>query len=102
MTYIAEHWRGLTVFVDNGRVEIDKNLVENRIRPQALTRKNALFAGHDEGGASWAKIASLVKTCRLNGIDPYAWLRNTLTKIAHGHPSSRLYDLLPWNYQSTV
>lgn len=102
LSYIAQHWQGLTVFTDDGRVEIDNNLIENRIRPQALTRKNALFAGHDEGGASWAKIASLIETCRLNDVDPYAWLRDALTKIAHGHPVSRMDDLLPWNYPSTT
>ena len=101
LTYIAQHWQGLTVFAEDGHIEIDNNLIENRIRPQALTRKNALFAGHDEGGASWAKIASLIETCRLNDIDPYAWLHITLTKIAQGHPESRMDDLLPWNDQST-
>lgn len=82
------------------QVEIDNNLIENRIQPQALTRKNALFAGRDEGGASWARIASLIETCRLNDIDPYAWLRDTLTRIANGHPASRTDDLLPWSAAS--
>jgi len=72
LAYIAQHWRGLTVFAENGQVDIDNNPIENRIRPQALTRKNALFAGHDEDGQSWARIASLIETCRLNDVDPYA------------------------------
>ena len=51
---------------------MDSNRVENLIRPHALTRKNALFAGHDEGAEAWARIASLIGTCRMNGVEPYA------------------------------
>ena len=64
----------------------------------ALNRKNALFAGHDEGGAAWGRIASLIETCKINGIEPFAYLKATLTAIANGHPQSRLDDLLPWNF----
>ena len=98
LAYIANHWGGLRVFLEDGRVEMDNNPVENLIRPLALNRKNALFCGHDEGGASWARIASLVETCKLNGVDPYAYLRDTLEAIAAGHPQSRLDDLLPWAF----
>ena len=98
IAYILKHWRGLTVFLENGKVEIDNNLLENRIRPQALTRKNALFAGHDKGGQAWAKIASLIETCRINNVEPFEYLKTVLTKIAQGHPKSRLHELLPWNY----
>ena len=65
LAYIANHWDGLQVFLTDGRVEMDTNIVENAIRPLALNRKNALFAGHDEGGAAWARIASLVNVERL-------------------------------------
>jgi len=58
-------------------------------------RKNHLFCGHDEGGRSWARIASLIETCKLNGVDPLAYLTATLTAIANGHPASRLDELLP-------
>lgn len=95
LTYIANHWAGLQVFLTDGRVEIDNNPVENRIRPIALGRKNHLFCGHDEGGRSWARIASLIETCKLNGVDPLAYLTATLTAIANGHPASRLDELLP-------
>ncbi len=78
LAYIANHWDGLQVFLTDGRVEIDNNPVENRIRPIALGRKNHLFCGHDEGGRSWARIASLVETCKLNGVDPLAYLTATL------------------------
>ena len=90
LTYIHNHWDGLQTFLTDGRVEIDSNRVENLIRPIALNRKNALFAGHDEGGIAWGGIASLVETCKINGIEPFAYLKATLTALANGHPQSRL------------
>ncbi|MFG1240734.1 transposase, partial [Xanthobacter autotrophicus DSM 597] len=68
--YALSRWQGLTLFLDDGRVELDNNIVERSIRPLALTRKNALFAGSDGGAKHWAVIASLVETCKLNSIDP--------------------------------
>ncbi len=62
----------------------------------ALNRKNALFAGSDEGGDNWAVIATLVECCKLNGIDPHAWLSSTLTLLAAGHPANAVGDLMPW------
>ena len=99
LTYIANQWGGLLVFLNDGRVEIDSNFVENRIRPVKLTAKNALFAGHDEGAAAWGRIASLIETCKMNAVEPYAWLKSTLEKIAAGHPQSRIHELLPWNFE---
>jgi len=64
----------------------------------ALTRKNALFAGSDGGGEHWATIASLVETCKLNGVDPQVWFADVLAKLAGGHPITRLDELLPWAY----
>ena len=96
--YIHRHWDGLQVFLNDGRVEVDTNPVENTIRPITLNRKNALFAGHDEGGHTWARMASLIETCKLNGIDPYAYLRCTLEAIANGHPKSQVDDLMPWAF----
>ena len=96
--YIARHWGGLQLFLADGRVEMDSNAVENLVRPLALNRKNALFAGHDEGAAAWGRIASLIETAKLNGVNPHAWLKATLEAIAAGHPNSRLDDLLPWNF----
>ena len=98
LTYIANQWDGLLVFLHDGRVEMDTNFVENRIRPVKLTAKNALFAGHDEGAAAWGRIAGLIETCKMNGVEPYAWLKSTLEKIAGGHPQSRIRELLPWNF----
>ena len=98
LKYIAKYWEGLCLFLTDGRIEMDSNAVERTIRPIALNRKNALFAGHDAGAANWGVIASLIETCKLNGVDPHAYLANTLTAIVNGHKQSQINDLLPWNY----
>lgn len=96
--YALSRWAGLARFLDEGRIEIDNNVIERSIRPIALNRKNALFAGSDGGGEHWATIASLVETCKLNAVDPQAYLADAITRIVAGHPQSQLDDLLPWAY----
>jgi transposase len=96
--YALSRWQGLTRFLDDGRIEIDSNVVERSIRPIALNRKNALFAGSDGGGEHWAVIASLIETCKLNALDPQHYLTDVITKIVNGHPNSQIDDLLPWAY----
>ena len=96
--YALSRWEGLTRFLDDGRIDIDSNVVERSIRPIALNRKNALFAGSDGGGEHWAVIASLIETCKLNGIEPHAYLTDVITRIVNGHPNSQIDDLLPWAY----
>ncbi len=96
--YALSRWVGLTRFLDDGRIEIDSNVVERSIRPIALNRKNALFAGSDGGGEHWAVIASLIETCKLNGIDPFAYLKDVISKIVNGHSNSHIDELLPWAY----
>ena len=96
--YALSRWDGLTRFLNNGCIEIDSNVVERSIRPIALNRKNALFAGSDGGGEHWAVVASLIETCKLNRVDPYAYLTDVISKIVNGHPNSRIDDLLPWAY----
>ena len=86
MTYIANQWDGLRVFLQDGRIEIDSNAVENAIRPIALGRKNSLFVGYDEGGKNWGLFASLIATCKMNDINPFDYFRNTLEALASGHP----------------
>ncbi|MCK8462807.1 IS66 family transposase [Aliiroseovarius sp. S1339] len=98
LKYIAKYWSGLVLFLDDGRIEMDSNAVERTIRPIALNRKNALFAGHDAGAANWGVIASLIETCKLNEVDPHTYLTGTLTAIVNGHKQSDIDDLLPWNY----
>jgi len=94
--YGLNHWDGLTRFLDDGRIELDTNIVERGIRPIVLNRKNALFAGHDEGAENWACIASLIETCKLNGVDPQAYFADVLAKLVNLWPASRLDDLMPW------
>jgi transposase len=87
-------------FLHDGRIELDNNVVERTIRPQTITRKNSLFAGSDGGGKTWATIATMLATARLNNVDPHAWLTRTLERIASGWPNSRLEDLMPWAFQA--
>lgn len=94
--YGLNHWDGLIRFLDDGRIELDTNIVERGIRPIVLNRKNALFAGHDEGAENWACIASLIETCKLNGVDPQAYITDVLTKLVNLWPASRLDELMPW------
>ena len=102
LKYIAKYWDGLILFLDDGRIELDNNPVERTIRPIALNRKNALFAGHDAGAQNWAVIASLIETCKLNGVEPHAYLSKVLTAIAGGHKQTDINELLPWNYAKPV
>jgi transposase len=97
--YALSRWEGLTRFIDDGHIEIDNNAVERSIRPIALNRKNALFAGSDGGAEHWATIASLIETCKLNEIDPLAYLTDVLARIVDGHSNSEIDQLLPWAYR---
>jgi transposase len=99
--YALARWTALTRYVGDGRIEIDNNPVERAIRPIALGRKNWLFAGSDAGGTRAAAIASLIATARLNGLDPEAYLRHVLGRIAT-HPARRIGELLPWNCASLI
>ena len=99
--YGLRHWDGLTRFLDDGRIELDTNIVERSMRPQALTRKNALFAGHDDGAENWAILASLIETCKLNGIEPQAYLADVLVRLVNLWPNNRLDELLPWTWAAT-
>jgi transposase len=79
---------GFRLFLEDGRVDIDSNLVENS-HPQP---------GHDEGGRNWARFASLIGTCKMNGVEPYAYLRDLFTKLANGHLDKDIDALMPWAY----
>ena len=91
------------VFLDDGRIEMDTNVVERVIRPVALTRKNALFAGSDGGARHWAIAMTLIQTAKLNGVEPVAWLTDVLERVVSGRTKAhQLHTLLPWNWQPTV
>jgi transposase len=97
--YALNNWDGLTYCLADGRVELDTNCVERSIRPIALSRKNSLFAGSDLGAHHWAVIASMLETCKLSDVDPLAWLTDTFSKLANGHPATDLESLMPWNFR---
>lgn len=96
LRYGLNHWEGLIRFLDDGRIELDTNSVERAIRPLVLNRKNALFAGHDQGAENWACIASLSETCKLNNVEPQAYFADVLDKLVNLWPASRIDELMPW------
>jgi transposase len=96
--YALRHWDGLQQFLEDGRIELDTNSVERAMRPIALSRKNSLFAGSDEGGEHWACLASLVETCKLNGVNPQVYFTDLLTRLVNGWPQNRIDELMPWHW----
>jgi transposase len=94
--YALARWSALVRYCDDGLLEIDNNSAERALRAVALGRKNYLFAGSDAGGDRAAALYSLIGSAKLNGLDPEAYLRDVLTRIAD-HPVHRVADLLPWN-----
>jgi transposase len=101
LRYLLNHWDGLGVFLDDGRVEIDSNSIKRRHRVVATVRRNSLFAGSDAGARSWAIFTSLIQTARLNDVDPVAWLTDVLERMASGAVKTNELDrLLPWNWKA--
>lgn len=96
--YSIERWNELSIYATDGRLNIDNNPVENSIRPVAIGRKNYLFAGSHEAAQRSAMLYSLLGTCKLNGINPFIWLRETLRRIAT-HPINQIEELLPQNFE---
>lgn len=101
INYTLNHWAGLCRFLEDGRIDIDNNAVERSMRPVALQRKNALFAGHELGAENWAAIASLVETCKLLTINPNAYLADVLARVVTHGDGDPLDDLLPGNWVDT-
>ncbi len=98
--YAFNHWDGLIRFLDDGRLELDTNIVERAMRPVALGRKNALFAGADSGGHHWSIVATLIQSAKLNDIEPLAWLADVLKRVVSGQTKrNELHTLLPWNWK---
>ncbi|MHB2268053.1 IS66 family transposase [Aliihoeflea sp. PC F10.4] len=102
LAYMLTRQEGFRLFLDDGHVDIDSNLVENAIRRPAMNRRNALFAGHDEGGRNWARFASLIGTCKMNGVEPYAYLCDLFTRLANGHLAKDIDALMPWAYAARI
>jgi transposase len=98
IAYSLQRWERLSAYANDGRLNIDNNPVENSIRPVALGRKNYLFAGSHEAAKRSGMLYSLLGTCKMHGIEPYAWLKEVLHRIAE-HPVNKVYELLPHRYQ---
>lgn len=98
--YMLTRWDALTRVLKDGRIALDNNPAERALRGVAIGRKNYLFAGSDRGAERAAALYSLIESAKLNGLDPEAYLRDVLTRIAD-HPASKLADLLPWNWKGT-
>jgi len=94
--YARSRWAALTRYLDDGTLEISNNAAERAIRPLALGRKNYLFAGSDAGGERAAAAYTLIETAKFNSLDPQAYLREVIDRIAD-HPINRVAELLPWN-----
>src|ERR1700726_442359 len=101
INYALNHWDGLTLFLSDGRVEVDSNTVERSMRPIAMGRRNSLFSGSEGGAESWAILASLVNTAKLHDLDPQAYLADVLERIVSGRTKShQLHELLAWNWKA--
>jgi hypothetical protein len=101
ISYALNHWSGLAAFLEDGRIEVDSNVAERSMKSVALTRKNSLFVGSERGGKTFAVLASLVNTCKLNGVDPQAWLADVLERIIAGKvKANEMESLLPWNWKA--
>ena len=99
LAYGRKRWDALTRFIDDGRAEIDNNIAERAMRSIAIGRKNWLFAGSKAGGERAAAIYSVIETCKLNGIEPQAYIADVIAKITDDWPASRWDELMPWNWQ---
>jgi transposase len=98
MDYMLKRWPVFTRFLEDGRICLSNNAAERAMRGIALGRRSWLFAGSDRGGQRAAAIYSLIATAKMNDVDPQAWLADVLSRIAE-HPTHRIDELLPWNWQ---
>lgn len=99
MNYGLTRWEAFVRFLNDGRICMTNNAAERAVRGIAVGRRNWTFCGSDSGGQRAAVFYTLIETCRLNGVDPRAWLADVLTRIAD-HPAHRIAELLPWNWQA--
>jgi transposase len=98
--YLFNRWEAFTRFLDDGRVCLSNNAAERALRGVAVGRKNWTFAGSDAGGHRAAAVYTLIETCKMNDVDPQAWLADILARLPD-HPANKVADLLPWNWRPT-
>lgn len=101
MDYSLKRWDAFTRFLDDGRICMSNNAAERAVRGIAVGRRNWTFCGSDAGGRRAAVMYSLIETCKLNGVDPRAWLADVLARIAT-HPMSRIGELMPWSWKAAT
>ena len=99
--YALGRWDALIRYLDDGRIELDNLIAERALRPVAVGRRNYLFAGSNNGGRRAAILYSLIGSAKMNGIDPEAYLRHVLSRIAE-YPINRIEELLPWNVAANL
>lgn len=100
--YALKRWAALTRYLNDGRLEIDNLIAERALRGVAIGRRNWLFAGSKAGGERAAAIYSIIETCKLNGVEPFAYVADVMQKIAEGWPNSRIGELMPWTWAPTL
>jgi transposase len=100
INYLLNRWAAFTRFLDDGRVCLSNNAAERALRGVAIGRRNWTFAGSDAGGHRAAAIYSLIETCKMNDVDPQAWLAEILARLPD-HPANKVADLLPWNWKAS-
>ena len=99
INYLLNRWAAFTRFLDDGRVCLTNNAAERALRGVAVGRRNWTFAGSDAGGHRAAAVYTLIETCKMNDVDPQAWLADVLARLPD-HPASKIADLLPWNWKA--
>ena len=99
INYLLNRWAAFTRFLDDGRVCLSNNAAERALRGVAVGRKNWTFAGSDAGGHRAAAVYTLVETCKMNDVDPQAWLADVLARLPD-YPAKQVADLLPWNWKA--
>lgn len=101
INYALNHWDGLSLFLRNGRVEVDSKAIERSMRPIAMGRRNSLFSGSEGGAESWAILSSIVNTAKLHELDPQLYLADVLERIVSERTKShQLHELLAWNWKA--
>jgi transposase len=100
INYLLNRWAAFTRFLDDGRACLSNNAAERALRGVAVGRKNWIFAGSDAGGHRAAAVYTLIETCKMNDVDPQAWLADVLARLPD-HPANKVVDLLPWKWKAT-